>query len=59
MDRGLSQAELADRLGLYADEIERYETGLQRIDARRLIDLAHALGAPVSAFWSGVRRDGD
>ena len=56
--RGLSQAELAAQIGVGAVEIENHELGLVRIDVRRLIDLAHALQAPVSAFWSGIRGAG-
>ncbi len=58
ISQGLSQVDLASRLGLRADDIERYEQGETRIEARRLIDLSKVLGVSINAFWGGVR-DGD
>lgn len=54
----MSQAELAERIGVEVAEIDGYEQGRLRIDARRLIELAHLFHTPVSSFWVGIRGPG-
>ena len=60
----LSQAALAERLGVACQQVQKYEGGKNRIAVSRLIDIATALDAPVSYFISGLApsrggRDGD
>jgi transcriptional regulator with XRE-family HTH domain len=52
---GLSPALLASRIGVSAAEIARFEAGLMRIGATRLLRLADALGVHVSAFFDAGR----
>ncbi|HEV7352927.1 MAG TPA: helix-turn-helix transcriptional regulator [Brevundimonas sp.] len=48
---GLSQAALAGRIGVSFQQLQKYESGTNRISASRLHHLAQALGAPVGAFF--------
>ncbi|MFN5619069.1 MAG: helix-turn-helix domain-containing protein, partial [Brevundimonas sp.] len=48
---GLSQAALAGRIGVSFQQLQKYESGANRISASRLHHLAQALGAPVGAFF--------
>jgi transcriptional regulator with XRE-family HTH domain len=51
---GLSQRELAGRVGGQAQRIECYELGRARLTARCLFTLAGALGRPVTWFFEGL-----
>jgi len=48
---GLSQAALADRLGVSFQQVQKYETGSNRVSASRLHHIAEALGASVASFF--------
>lgn len=54
---GLTQKQLADRVGIRFQQIHKYESGLNRMSASRLYEIATALEAPVSEFYEGL--DGD
>jgi transcriptional regulator with XRE-family HTH domain len=47
----LSQADLADGLGLTFQQIQKYEKGMNRIGAGRLQQIAHILQVPVTFFF--------
>jgi transcriptional regulator with XRE-family HTH domain len=51
---GFSQTELGDMIGVQFQQIQKYETGANRIAASRLKMAADALGAPISAFFEGL-----
>ena len=51
---GLSQSELARRLGLSFQQIQKYENGGNRISAGTLGRIAAALDAPVGFFFRGL-----
>jgi transcriptional regulator with XRE-family HTH domain len=51
---GVSQQALAQRLGLTFQQVQKYETGANRISASALHGIAQALEAPVSAFFDGL-----
>jgi transcriptional regulator with XRE-family HTH domain len=53
---GMSQAVLADRLGISFQQVQRYERGLNRIGASRLFDMARAMSVPI-AFLFGNEED--
>lgn len=55
---GLSQTELAKRLGLSFQQIQKYENGGNRISAGTLGQIAAALDAPVGFFFRGLDPDG-
>jgi transcriptional regulator with XRE-family HTH domain len=48
---GLSQAALAQRLGISFQQVQKYETGMNRISASRLHRVASILGTSVGAFF--------
>jgi transcriptional regulator with XRE-family HTH domain len=52
--RGLSQAELAKRLGITFQQVQKYETGHNRMTTGRLAKAAVLLGVPMSAFFEGA-----
>ena len=51
MALGLSQTALAERVGVSFQQVQKYESGRNRISASRLHGLAQALGAPIQAFF--------
>ncbi len=55
---GLSQTELAKRLGLSFQQIQKYERGHNRISAGTLGQIAATLDAPVGFFFRGLGPDG-
>lgn len=51
---GLSQAALAQRIGVSFQQVQKYETGQNRISASRLHRTAVVLGASVDAFFPAM-----
>jgi len=51
---GTTQQQLAEKVGIKFQQIQKYETGMNRVSASRLWDIAHALGVPVSFFFEGL-----
>jgi transcriptional regulator with XRE-family HTH domain len=51
---GMTQQQLAERVGTKFQQVQKYETGANRISASRLWDVAAALGVPVSFFFEGL-----
>jgi transcriptional regulator with XRE-family HTH domain len=49
-DAGVTQTQLADRLGIAANEIESQERGHTCINAQRLFELSRSLGVPLKEF---------
>jgi len=47
----LSQADLADRIGLTFQQVQKYEKGTNRIGAGRLQQIAQILQVPVTFFF--------
>ncbi len=54
---GMTQQQLAEQVGIKFQQIQKYETGANRISASRLWDIAEALGVPVSFFFEGIEED--
>jgi transcriptional regulator with XRE-family HTH domain len=54
---GLTQHQLAERIGVSYQQANKYETGLNRVSAGRLYQLAQALGVAVGYFFEGTGRD--
>ena len=50
---GITQQQLADRVGIKFQQIQKYETGMNRVSASRLWDIADALGVAVAFFFEG------
>lgn len=51
---GMTQQQLGDTVGIKFQQIQKYETGMNRVSASRLWDIAHALDVPVSFFFEGL-----
>jgi len=51
---GMTQQQLASMVGIKFQQIQKYETGMNRISASRLWDIADALGVPVAFFFEGI-----
>jgi len=51
---GTTQQQLAEAVGIKFQQIQKYETGMNRVSASRLWDIAHVLGVPVSFFFEGL-----
>jgi transcriptional regulator with XRE-family HTH domain len=54
MAKGLSQAQLAKRLGVTFQQVQKYEVGSNRIGTGRLVKVAAILGVPISALFEGT-----
>jgi transcriptional regulator with XRE-family HTH domain len=52
---GMSQTELADRLGITFQQVQKYEKGANRISASRIYLIAEILGVPLESFFEGAR----
>lgn len=52
---GMTQQQLAEHVGIKFQQIQKYETGMNRVSASRLWEISEALSVPVSYFFEGVR----
>ena len=53
---GLSQSELAERVGISFQQIQKYEKGSTRISVMRLEQISEALGVNITAFFGEGER---
>lgn len=53
---GMTQQKLADHVGIKFQQIQKYETGMNRVSASRLWDIAESLDVPVSYFFDGLEQ---
>ena len=51
LDRGLTQQTLAEEVGVASQQIHKYESGISRISAGRLLQIAEALDLSVDEFF--------
>ncbi|UWQ14868.1 helix-turn-helix domain-containing protein [Aliiroseovarius sp. M344] len=56
---GMTQQQLAEKVGIKFQQIQKYETGMNRVSASRLWDIAAALSVPVSFFFEGLESKPD
>jgi transcriptional regulator with XRE-family HTH domain len=49
--RGLSQTDLANKLGITFQQIQKYEKGVNRVGSGRLFQIGSILGVPVTSFF--------
>jgi len=56
---GMTQQQLADRVGIKFQQIQKYETGMNRVSASRLWDIAAALGVTIGFFFEGLASGGE
>jgi transcriptional regulator with XRE-family HTH domain len=55
--RGMSQAQLASRLGVTFQQLQKYEVGANRIGTGRLVKVATVLGIPIATLFDGADTD--
>ena len=51
---GMTQQQLADKVGIKFQQIQKYETGMNRVSASRLWDIAESLEVTISFFFDGL-----
>jgi len=56
---GMTQQQLAQQVGIKFQQIQKYETGANRVSASRLWDIAEVLGVPISCFFEGINDSED
>ena len=56
---GMTQQKLAELVGIKFQQIQKYETGANRVSASRLWDISDALGVQVSFFFDGLKAEQD
>ena len=54
MAKGMSQTELGEQLGVTFQQVQKYEKGVNRVGAGRLVRIAEALDVPVSFFFGAT-----
>ena len=55
-EMGLSQTELADAIGVKFQQVQKYESGANRVAASRLWEISEALDVPVTYFFQDLQR---
>lgn len=53
----MTQQQLAEKVGIKFQQIQKYETGANRVSASRLWDIADALDVPVAFFFEGIEEN--
>ena len=51
---GMTQQQLADQVGIKFQQIQKYETGMNRVSASRLWDISATLSVPIAFFFEGI-----
>jgi transcriptional regulator with XRE-family HTH domain len=54
----INQGTLADALDLTFQQVQKYESGTNRVSASRLAEIAKVLGVPVWFFFEGLPAEG-
>lgn len=54
LELGISQERLADSLGVTFQQVQKYEKGVNRIAASRLLQISTALEHPIGSFFVGM-----
>ena len=55
---GMTQQQLAEHVGIKFQQIQKYETGANRVSASRLWDIADALEVEINFFFEGLDQEG-
>jgi transcriptional regulator with XRE-family HTH domain len=55
----MTQQQLGEKVGIKFQQIQKYETGMNRVSASRLWDIAAALEVSVSFFFDGISEESD
>jgi len=54
---GMTQQQLAEQVGIKFQQIQKYETGANRVSASRLWDISEAMDVPVNFFFEGIEQE--
>lgn len=54
--KDLSQTELGNKLGVSFQQVQKYESGSNRVGSGRLFQISTILGVPLLSFFDGARR---
>jgi transcriptional regulator with XRE-family HTH domain len=54
LDRGMSQTELARKIGVTFQQVQKYENGTNRLGSSRLFMIATVLDVPIIALFDGA-----
>ena len=54
---GMTQQQLAQHVGIKFQQIQKYETGANRVSASRLWDISETLEVPINFFFEGLERE--
>jgi transcriptional regulator with XRE-family HTH domain len=58
-DRGMSQTELADKIGVTFQQVQKYESGMNRVGSGRLFKIAKIFNLPIGALFEGANQPVD
>jgi|SRR5882724_628347 len=56
VEQKMSQAELGDKLGVSFQQVQKYEKGINRVGASRLVQIAAILEVPVTFFYDDDKK---
>jgi len=56
---GMTQQQLAEHVGIKFQQIQKYETGANRVSASRLWDIASTLDVSINFFFDGLQAEKD
>ncbi|TQM89565.1 helix-turn-helix domain-containing protein [Roseinatronobacter monicus] len=51
---GMTQSQLSDEVSVKYQQIQKYETGANRVSSSRLWEFARALKVPITFFFDGI-----
>ena len=51
---GMTQQQLAEKVGIKFQQVQKYETGMNRVSASRLWEIAETLGVTIGFFFDGM-----
>lgn len=54
---GMTQQQLAEQVGIKFQQIQKYETGMNRVSASRLWEISETLDVRVDHFFEGLKED--
>jgi transcriptional regulator with XRE-family HTH domain len=52
--QGLTQVQVATELGISFQQMQKYETGYNRVSSSKLFEIANFLDCPISLFFEGL-----
>ena len=55
VSRGISQAALAEKIGVSFQQVQKYERGANRVGANRVVQIAAVLDVSVTEFFESDR----